>query len=356
MLTRLCQFAPAINRGDAMSRQAIEMHRAAESLGVTAALFEFGQGDDRSVPVQLYTDYRSRPGDVIILHYGGRRHYEDWVARLPGRVFIYSHNVTPPHFYERIGFPWGEALYRGRDTLAALAHLGGLAVSEYNRRDMLRAGFREVTVLPLILDFDTLLAASHTAEAQAIVAQYRQVGTMNWLHVGRLAPNKRIEDIVRAFYVYHTTLNPNSRLFLVGSDKDMEGYTQPLRRWVEALGIASAVIFTGRVSDAELGGYYALADLYVCLSAHEGFCIPLVEAMLHRVPVIALRGTAVTETMGPAGILVDTPDPRLIAQIAYLLYDDSRYREAIIAGQLTQAQVWRPECALEAFWKWIREQ
>lgn len=354
MTLRLCQFAPAVNQGDAMSHQAIEMHRAAETLGMEAALFEFGVGNDRSVPAHLYTDYRSRPDDVIVLHYGGRRHYEDWVARLPGRVFIYYQNVTPPHFFERIGFPWIEALYRGRDTLAGLAHLGGLTASEYNRRDMLRAGFRDVTLLPLLLDFDALLAAPRTSEAQAIVAQYRQPGVANWLHVGRVAPNKRIEDIVRAFYVYHTAINCNSRLFLVGSDKDMEAYTHPLRRWIETLGITSVVCFTGRVSDAELGGYYALADLYVCLSAHEGFCIPLVEAMLHRVPVIALRGTAITDTMGPAGVLVDTPEPRLVAQIAHLLYDNPAYREAILAGQAAQAQVWRPERAVAAFSAWLQ--
>ena len=160
---RLCQFAPAINRGDAISKQAVEMHRAAEALGIESVLFEFGKGNETAVPVSMYVEYEARSDDVIVLQYGGRRHYEDWVIHLPGRVFIYYHNVTPAHFYERIDFPWVEALYRGRDALSELAHLGGLADSEYNKRELLRAGFADVRVLPLIVDFAFTEAAVERA-------------------------------------------------------------------------------------------------------------------------------------------------------------------------------------------------
>jgi glycosyltransferase involved in cell wall biosynthesis len=350
---RLCQFAPAVNRGDAMSRQAIAMHLEARAAGLEAALFEFGHGDDNSVPKQLYDEYTPRSGDVIVLHYGGRRHYEDWVVRQPGRVYVYSHNVTPPHFFERIGFPWVEALYRGRDTLAGLSHLGGLAVSRYNQIEMLRAGFRDVRIIPLIIDFDALQEATHTPEALEIVERYHADGVVNWLHVGRLVPSKRIEDIIRAFYIYHRHINPNSRLFLVGSGRDMEAYTQPLCEWVNRLGLQQAVIFTGRVSDEALAGFYKLASLYVCMSEHEGFCVPLVEAMVHQIPVIAYRAAGIPYTMGDAGVLVEDKDPVLVAQIAHILCTDRTYREQIIAGQLARAQVWHPDRAREAFAAWL---
>lgn len=350
---RLCQFAPAVNQGDAMSRQAIAMHRVAEEAGLEAILFEFGLGDDRSVPIHFYTDYVPRPGDVIVLQYGARRHYEDWVVRQPGRIYIYSHNVTPPHFFERIAFPWVEGLYRGRDTMVELSRLGGLTVSEYNRIEMLRAGFRDVHILPLIIDFEALEEAVHTREAQDILAKYHLDGVVNWLHVGRLAPSKCIEDIIRAFYVYNRHITPCSRLFLVGSDKDMDGYTQPLRQWVYRLGLHQAVIFTGRVSDAALAGFYKLADVYVCMSEHEGFCIPLVEAMVHRIPVIAYRAAGVPYTMGNAGVLMGDKDPALVAQVAHLLCTKTSYREQIIAGQLEQAQKWHPDRARQAMVAWL---
>ncbi len=352
--TRLCQFSPAVNRGDAMSKQTVAIHHAAEAIGMEAALFEFGKGDEASVPIRLYTEYEPRPNDVIVLNYGGYRHYEEWVTRLPGRVYLYYHNVTPARFIERIEFPWKAALYLGRDSLSDLAHLGGLAASEYNRRELVRAGFRDVHVIPYILDFDAFSRAADTPAAAEIVMKYQQPGVVNWLHVGRIAPNKRIEDIIRAFYVYHTRINAGSHLFLVGSDKTLEPYSQPIRRWVDKLGIPHAVTFTGQVSDRnQVAGFYKLADLYVCMSEHEGFCIPLLEAMVHRVPIIAFRSTGVTYTMGDAGVLVDDKDPHMIAHVAHLLCDNVAYREEIIAGQLVQAEEWHPNRALQALYAWI---
>ena len=353
---RLCQFSPAINRGDAMSQQALAIHCAAESAGIEAALFEFGKGNATSAPIHLYTEYEPRPDDVIVLNYGAHRHYEDWVPQLPGRVYFYYHNVTPARFFERIEFPWIEALYHGRDTLSEFAHLGGLAASEYNKRELMQAGFRDVHVIPYILDFDTFTQAARTPAAMEIIAKHQRPGVVNWLHVGRIAPNKRIEDIIRAFCVYHTGINSDSHLFLVGpGDKELEAYSQPIHRWVKELSIQDAVTFTGQISDRnQVAGFYQAADLYICMSEHEGFCIPLLEAMIHRVPIIAFRRAAVGHTMGDAGIVVDSKDPHLIAQIARLLCQSPTYREEIIAGQLEQAEVWHSSKALRAFYTWIQ--
>jgi glycosyltransferase involved in cell wall biosynthesis len=353
-LVRLCQFSPALVRGDAMSNQAVAIRRAAEALGLEAAMFQFGEGDHPAAHARLYQEYQPRPNDVIMLNYGGRRHYEDWVVRQPGRVFVYYHNVTPARFFERIEFPWVEALYRGRDALSDLAHLGGLAGSEYNQREMERAGFRDVRVIPYILDLDAFVQAATQPEALALVERHSQPDRVNWLHVGRLAPNKRIEDIVRAFYYYHAQIRRNSHLFIVGSDTGLEAYSHPLRQWVERLGLADAVTFVGYVSDAEVAGFFKLASVYVCMSEHEGFCIPLLEAMVHRVPIIAYRSTAVEYTLGSAGVMVDDKDPRLVAQIAHLLCDNPAYRQQVIADQLAQAQVWHPSKALKAFEDWIK--
>jgi glycosyltransferase involved in cell wall biosynthesis len=300
----------------------------------------------------MYTEYENHSEDIIVLQYGGRRHYEDWVIRLPGRVFIYYHNVTPAQFFERIDFPWVEALYRGRDALSELAHLGGLADSEYNRQELLRAGFADVWVLPLIVDFTTPEAVM-TPEAQDVIASFGAADTVNWLHVGRVVPNKRIEDVIRAFFVYHTRINPNSHLYVVGSDTGVEAYSLPLRQWVERLGISHAVTFTGYVTDAQLAGFYSIADVYVCMSEHEGFCIPLLEAMINHIPVIAFRSTGVRYTMGDAGVLVYDKDPRLVAHVVHLLCSDSRYRKGIIEGQLVQAEAWHPDRALQALYAWI---
>ncbi|MBN1888130.1 MAG: glycosyltransferase [Thermoflexales bacterium] len=352
---RLCQFSVTLSKGDAMSAQAIAIHRAAEAFGVESALFTFEPVDDMPVPVSLVGEYEQHANDVIVLHYGGRGEREDWVLGLPGRIYICYHNVTPARFFARIGVPWVEGLRRGRDSLPELAHLGGLADSDYNRQELIRAGFRDVHVIPLILDFDAMIQATQSLAAQEIVAKYQQAGVINWLHVGRIVPNKHIEDIIRAFYVYHTQINPNSRLFFAGTDESFETYSQPIHRWVERLGLQQSVIFTGRLpDDDQVAGLYRLADLYVCMSEHEGFCAPLVEAMVQRVPIIAYRSSAVKDTMGNAGVLLDSKDPALIAHIAHLLCSQAAYRQEIIAGQLVQAQKWHPDKARQALYEWLQ--
>jgi glycosyltransferase involved in cell wall biosynthesis len=187
-----------------------------------------------------------------------------------------------------------------------------------------------------------------------VVNRLRRPGVTNWLHVGRIVPNKRIEDIVRAFFIYHTRIDPQSRLFLAGSVNGTESYSQPLRRWVADLGLQDAVTFTGFVdSQEQLAGYYRLADLYVCMSEHEGFCVPLLESMIHRVPIIAYNSTGVTDTMGDAGILLKDKDPGIVAQAAALIRGNRDLRERLISGQLAQAERWSPDRAVNALYQWL---
>ncbi len=352
---RVCQFIPALNRGDAMSGQAIAIHRAVEAYGMASAIFVFSdKGNDRSLPTELFAEYESHEDDVIMVHYGGRGSGEDFALNLPGRVFLYYHNITPAKFFERIGVSWSEGLRWGRDSLPGLTRLGGLAATEYNKREMIRAGFRDVHVLPYFLDFEEFTRAADTPAAREVVENYQIPGVVHWLHVGRIVPNKRTEDIVRAFYIYHTRINSKSNLIFVGSDVGFEAYSHPLREWIKHLGIAQAVIFTGQINDRnQVAGFFKLADLYMCMSEHEGFCIPLLEAMVHSVPIIACRSTGVTYTMGGAGVVVDDKDPRLLAHGAHLLCSRADYREGIIRGQLAQAQVWHPDRALQALHAWL---
>jgi glycosyltransferase involved in cell wall biosynthesis len=351
---RLCQFCLTVNRGDATSGQAVAMHHAARAIGAESALFALHPGNEDAVPVQLHTAYAPEPRDVIMLHYGGYSALAPWVMRQAAPAFLYYHNITPPHFYTRVGVPWAEGLQLGRDALPGLACLGGLAGSSFNQRELLLAGFRDVRVLPYILDIDAFRRAAETPAARAVVEQYGQPGVTNWLHVGRIVPNKRIEDIVRAFFVYHTRIEPQSRLFLVGPDSGAEPYSQPLRRWVADLGLQDAVTFTGFVEGREqLAGYYRLAGVYVCMSEHEGFCIPLLEAMVHGVPIVAYRSTGVIDTLGDAGVLVDDKNPRVVAQIAALLCHDAAAREFVVAGQFQQAERWSPGRAVDAVHQWL---
>ncbi len=154
---------------------------------------------------------------------------------------------------------------------------------------------------------------------------------MNFLHVGRLVPNKRIEDLLKVFYFYRRRINPDSRLFLVGIDTDMEIYSVALRQLIHDLGL-SGIALAGRATQGELVTYYRLAHVYLCMSEHEGFCVPLLEAMHFGVPIIAYAAGAVPETLGGAGALVLRKDFPEIAELAGLVCEPGRVRESLIAA------------------------
>jgi glycosyltransferase involved in cell wall biosynthesis len=153
------------------------------------------------------------------------------------------------------------------------------------------------------------------------------------LHVGRLAPNKRIEDVIRYFHAYQRHFNPRTRLLLVGSYGGFEKYLANLHQLCARLGVTN-VHFTGHVSDAELTAYYEVGDLFLCASAHEGFCVPIVESFYMEVPVLAYAATAVPATMDGAGVLYDIKDPLHVAALMDAIVSNCPMQEAIVRGQL----------------------
>jgi glycosyltransferase involved in cell wall biosynthesis len=154
----------------------------------------------------------------------------------------------------------------------------------------------------------------------------------NFLFVGRIIPNKRFEDLIKVFHVYQKYIDPNCRLLLVGESKGFERYFDALVRTMDELELKD-VVFTGHVDTDDLAAYYQLADLFLCLSEHEGFCVPLIEAFRFGVPVMAFEAGAVPETLGGAGILIREKRLDEIAEMAHLLVHDSSLREKVVAGQ-----------------------
>ncbi|MDP2727719.1 MAG: glycosyltransferase, partial [Dehalococcoidia bacterium] len=154
-------------------------------------------------------------------------------------------------------------------------------------------------------------------------------GWVNLLFVGRVAPQKRHEDVAKVFY-YYRRINPRSRLFFVGAQDISHAYRSWLAGLLEQLGIAGDVHFTGHTAHADLLSYYRLADVFLCLSDHEGFCVPLVESMHLGVPVVAYSSTAVPYTLGDGGILVHRKDYRAIAELVHLLVTDQALRDRLI--------------------------
>jgi glycosyltransferase involved in cell wall biosynthesis len=328
------QIMPGFLYGDALGNQAARIRDLLRSWGYHSQVFAQFRDSRLDDPGQEYHRYSGDPDDVVLFHYSIGSPVSAFVRQLPGRVVPYYHNVTPAGFLRGYNEPLADLLDQGRRELALFKEAPlALAASEYNRREMLELGFHHVEVLPYFVTFDALRASADGPAGQEVMARYDD-GAVNLLFVGRLVPNKRQDDLIRAFHAYHRLVNPHSRLLLVGSDANAPGYRLELEAMAAALDLGDQVHLIGPAGLREgLGGYYRAAQLFLCLSEHEGFCIPLVEAMAFDVPVLAYRSTGVPYAMGGAGVLVSAKRYDLIAELIDLLIHDEALSRRVIAGQ-----------------------
>ena len=188
-------------------------------------------------------------------------------------------------------------------------------------------GFAATGVLPVVPDFTHL-----EVEPDPKLAAPFDDDWTNVLFVGRVVPNKKIENVIRAFHAYRTRRNPRSRLLLVGAQGGFERYLAMLHELIAQLRTPD-VYFLGQVTNEELTALYDVADLFLCASEHEGFCVPLVESFYKRVPVLAYAATAVPATMDGGGVLYETRDPFEIARLMEAVLDDPRIERAVIESQ-----------------------
>jgi len=276
-------------------------------------------------------EYRtvSSPDTVCLFHFAIGSAAGPLIFQAPDRLVIVYHNITPSHFFLGFVSHLVGLCHHGRRELAAFVPRAELAlgVSEFNRRDLVRAGFPRTGVLPVIMNLE-----SYKRRPSPVVRRLYEDGRTNVLFVGRIIPNKKIEDLIAAFALYQRAVNPWSRLLLVGEYKGYENYFDRLRQRVAELRLVE-VVFAGHVDDDELTAFYAASDLFLCLSEHEGYCVPLVEAMVHGVPVLAYDAGAVAETLRGGGVLLKKKDPEMIAALIDRVLTDSALRGSILRTQ-----------------------
>ncbi len=344
------QFIPQLDPGDAASAHTLQLQRLLREQGHDSEIFverSFLPGHGRPV-----AEYRS--GAVIYQLAIGSVLVDTLVERRP-RLVVNSHNLTPPRYFEVWDPPLVHGTQWGRSQLPVLAGLAdlGLAVSRFNADDLRAHGFRRTAVAPILFDTDSLDRACDDEHLARLLDQKRSV---DWLFIGRVVPNKAQHDLVKAFAVYHRTIDPDARLWLVGGASSVR-YEQSLRRFVHDLGLEGAVTLTGPVSQGALVAHLRSADVFVCLSDHEGFCVPLLEAFHAGVPVVAYAAAAVPETLGGGGLLLADKSPGLVATAVHRVVSDTALRQALVAAgrrRLGELSLARARAAtLEALTPWL---
>jgi glycosyltransferase involved in cell wall biosynthesis len=348
------QFVPALTYGDAISNHTIELKRLLHRLGHPSEIYVLECDPRVASHCRPLSDYRDDPDDVLLYQYGSSTDLTQYLMPRIKRTILYYHNVTPPDFFAAIEPEVATNLARARLELLEMA--GGVrsavTVSEYNRRELEAMGYDNVKVLPLLFDLPALRTSAATRYGQRVVRTYRD-GHVNILFVGRLAPNKRQDDLIRALRYYRRLIDRRARLLLVGSAPSFR-YQAYLEMLAEHLDTTDGIHFIGQVEmDKGFGAYYEAASVFLCLSEHEGFCVPLIESMYCDLPVIAYASTAVPETMGGAGMLVTEKRYDVIGELIHCVVTDQRLRDQITATQRDRAAAFRRDAVEAEFQVWL---
>jgi glycosyltransferase involved in cell wall biosynthesis len=326
------QWLPAAHRGDAVGDNARTLRGYFRDRGHTSEIYALSIDDDLRDDVRPWSAPDARDGDATILHFAIPSPMTAALGTLPGARAICYHNITPPHYFAPFDPAIARLAWLGRQELATLVDRVDLAfgVSEYNREELDDLGFGETMVVPLLVDTARLTNAPPCPALDRLLGD----GLANILFVGRLAPNKKIEDHIKLAEHFKRYVDAYYRFIFVGRDDAVPRYGRAIRAMVQEFAmLPERFWFTGPVPNTELAAYYRHAHLYVSLSEHEGFCAPLVEAMAMDVPVLAYAAAAVPETLGGAGVLFDPKDLEVAAELAGQLIYDDRFRAATLDGQ-----------------------
>ena len=326
------QWVPAAHRGDAVGDSARHLRSLLRALGHSSDLYAIDIDAELSEDVRPFDDPEANRGDITIFHYAIASPMTNAFGSLShGRVLQY-HNVTPAEYFAPYDMSLFRLAARGREELASLVGCVDLALgaSEFNRQELEQLGFTRTGVLPVAVDRARVTARVTRPALDAVLDD----GLANFLYVGRLAPNKKIEDHIRLAALYTRYVDTESRFIFVGRRDVVPRYYSMVLALVAHHGLRrDRVIFTGAVPDEELAIYYQRAAVYVSLSEHEGFCVPLLEAMAADVPVMAYAAAAVPDTLGGAGIQFAPKDLELAAELLGELTFNDTLRTQVIAGQ-----------------------
>ncbi|MBN1521668.1 MAG: glycosyltransferase, partial [Candidatus Aureabacteria bacterium] len=320
--------------GDAITNYALEIRDILRSSGLRSEIFAPLQHTAPELkaavlPVSEHVATLYKKDITLFYHFSIGSEMTEYFIQAQGWKVLCYHNITPEKYFRYISDQRANLLKQGREELKALCHVPDitLADSGFNARELEEFGFSNPLIVNLTLNENFL----KKAPSKKIIRTYKDSFT-NFLFVGRVAPNKKLEDALKVFYYYNKTINPSSRLILAGSYSGMEKYYNYLRSLACEMGLHD-VVFTGHVSLEELLGYYAASSLFLCMSEHEGLCIPLIESMYFRKPVFALARTAMPETMGDAGVLIYRKNHRAIAELINIVLNDKNILQNIIEKQ-----------------------
>ena len=325
------QFATSLSYGDAISDEMLEIRKALKQDGHESEIFIKYYDRQTAKYARDYREYKnySSKENIVIFHFSIGSPVSKMFFRIPDKKVMIYHNITPYHFFMDFHRILTKECYKGRLELKTFAHKVDLALgdSEYNRKELEETGYKKTGVLPLLLDL-----SKFDRKGDPLTQEIYDNRKTSLLFVGRVAPHKKFEDVIKVFYFYKKYFNSESQLFLVGDFRGMEKYYGGLQKLIDRLELED-VYLTGHVDFSELTAYFKMAHVYLSMSEHEGFGVPLIEAFYNQIPVAAYEAGAVRETMNGGGVLLKEKKELAAAALIDRIVNEKELRERLIRSQ-----------------------
>lgn len=320
------QFSAGFNPGDAISNQMLEIRNHLKFFEYKGDIFSENIGASKLTFVKKYKTYNKSSKDILFYHHSIHSNVLDFLRsfRSP-RVLIY-HNVTPHHFFESYDLKMSYLLKKGREELKKMNEKFDFvfAVSKFNQMELEELGFQNVEILPI-----TYQLSERFPKIEKSKSKIKKI-----IFVGRITPNKKQDDLIRLAFAYKSIISDQFQFYLAGfSSKELYLYREELERMLDFYDLRKNVLITGFLSDLELNSLYQEADAFVSMSEHEGFCVPLIEAMIYRIPILAFSGGAVSETLNGAGVLFKEKNFPNLALLLNKILTDVSFQNQILRGQ-----------------------
>lgn len=320
-MLRIDQILADMQYGDAITDHALAIRKALSSFGFESNIYAENIHPSLTNKVKHISEYKE--GECVIHHFAIGSDVNKLVGKLKvlKKILIY-HNITPPHFFSGYNLK-SELMCKGaREQLKSAADTYdiALAVSEFNRNELVELGFKNTDVLPILYDYSKAIRYP------------RKSKDTNILFLGRIAPNKCQQDVIKAFYYYKNLYNKDAKLYIAGAYNGMEKYLSDLIHFVKNLDLDD-VYFTGRLSYEQMYKLYSNTDLFLCMSEHEGFCVPLIECMYYNIPALVYDAGAVAETMGNSGVVFNKKDYRKVAAMMNEIINNNEFKLKITESQ-----------------------
>jgi len=347
------QFLPAFHYGDAIGNSTLALHRYLKSIGVESRIVSLTIDENMTEFASSFKDYVENENSIKILHFAIPSELTDFFIKAKGKKVMVYHNITPSEFFVDFSDDLVKFTMAGREHLKKLTGVFDLsvAVSNYNASELIELGYENVKKIPLIVKLDDYKKTYNKPFFELVKDERKNI-----IFVGRISPNKKIDDLIKVLFYYKKYISPSIRLIIAGKTNSLPKYFQAVRDLASRFLLTSEdILFTGHIPFDELLAVYKLGDVFLSMSEHEGFCLPLIESSFFKVPVVAYNAGAVAETLRGSGIIFNNKKVELVAGLLENVINDEKLRKTMNKKQEKLIEDYLNESKPEIFYSELKK-